>query len=611
MLTVKSQKICPLLPPESSEVSFAVSEESHFAVFSCQASQPKSAFTVQVLQNILTDVFNQALAFDNDQAVLPVLEEALKECREALFKLEAGAKFSAAAVLFKDDFVYVSIYGNAKALYLDGTQMVYVDMDKEGYFASGTQKIDDERVMVLCTQEFFKKYPPKSLVSLDKPILAQDLDKLSSAIILKVDKYDKNVAAGPSGKKEHIDNGKNKGPEKEEKDQEWENQIKLPDKSNGIGISAVGTKPPKATSGVVKSSAKFLSATSRFDQFQSRKFFKPGAILFGGLVLLLCSFFVFKLVYQVSGQLSPARGKSSGQQTGNKPSENNNKGKDATNDQNQESRDQQIKSELTKKLDEANKVKRVQPQVFYDISITDAKTNPSELAQGKNFLAVSDSTQGKIYISTKDVTKFEELPQLFPGVRNLQFDGDTLVFTDNEGVKFYAIPTKSVNKSYLADKSYGFLGPSNEYLGYTYAVTGDKLVKFTKAGMALAGVLWAQKEEFKNAVSMDIDGSIYVLFNDGSLEKYTAGVKDDFAVIGLDKPVQKPLKVVADANFKQIYMADGEEGRILAFDGDGVLEFQLKPELGSEWTALKSFDIAPDEETFYVLSGAKVFEFKL
>jgi len=603
MLSIKSQKICPLLPAESATLSFALLEEAHFAVFSCQSKNP---FTVQVLQNILTDVFNHALVFDANQAVLPVLEEALKDCKEAVLKLDAEAEFSAVAVLFKDDFVYVVMYGDTKALYLDGTQMVHVDTDREGQFASGAQKLDDGKVMVLCTHEFFKKYPPKSLISLDKPILAHDLDELSSAVILKVDRLDGEKVAGMSGedKNKDKDGDRGRGKDKEEKNGQIDKVEKVV-RNGGVAPSVGEFKPSKTSSG----DGKTQSVAEALKKPSVQKFVKPVAYILGILALLVIGYLVFRFVIQSP---QPSNGKNSSvNQSSNTNQPGDAEDSDSTGSQDQKPQDAQIQSELSKKLDEANKVQRVQPQVFYDISITDAKVSPTELAQGQKYLAVSDATQGKIYISAKDVTKFEELPQLFPGVKNLQFDGDTLVFTDNEGVKFYAITTKSVNKSYLNDKNYSALGPASEYLGFTYAVTDDKLVKFTKTGTALAGALWAQKEEFKTALSLDIDGSIYVLFSNGSLEKYTAGAKADFAIIGLDKPVQKPLKVVADADFKQIYMADGEEGRILAFDDDGVLDFQLKPELGSEWTALKSFDITPDEKTLYVLSGTKVFEFRL
>ncbi len=595
MLTIKSQTITPVLAPQSPKISFAVSQEKYYAVFSLES---REALSTQVAQNILTDILAHTLLLDDSQAVLPVMEESLKACKEALQKIEPNVIFNAVLALFKDDFVYVSIYGDAKALYLDGSGVVHVDTDSEGKYAGGSQKIEDGKVMILCSADFFKRFPPKSLVSLDKPILAQDLDDLSSAVILKVDKVDEEKA----------DKAKEKGEDGDEKKKRGDKDADAKDNKDEVG----GKKKP-GTGAVVTlsgdSSTKVATkASAGFNSKQDfRKFLKPLLIALVAIGLLIGSYFILKVAVLKSN------GTPSVNQTTNTNSDQNTAVKEtpAPSDSQENPQDKEIQSELSKKLDEANKVRRVQPQVFYDISITDARANPTELAQGQKYLAVSDASQGKIYISAKDVTKFEELPQLFPGVKNLLFDGDTLIFTDNEGVKFYAIATKSVNKSYLVDPNHPVLGPSSEYLGFTYAVSSDKLVKFTKSGTRLVGALWSQKEEFTNAVSLDIDGSIYVLFSNGNLEKYTAGAKADFSIVGLDKAIQEPLKVVADADFKQIYVADGEEGRIIAFDEDGVLDFQLKPELGSEWTALKSFDISADEKTFYILSGTKVFEFKL
>ena len=546
MLNIKSQKIIPNIPAESTKVSFVLSSQDlaehvkdwdFFAVFAFEGSQPINA---QVAVSIVTDIFSHSLVLDGAEPILQILEKSIKECKEALQKMQAEAVFSAAVGIFKDSFVYVSIYGDSKALYLDGTQVVHVDMEKEGNFACATQKIEDGKVMVLCTQGFFKKFPPKSLISLTKPILAQDLDELSSAVILKVD----NVEAEKLVKEKTFDSSK-----------------------PVVAVRSVEPKEPK-------------------------KFLKPLLIGVAGLLIVAGGFFVLK-----NTLLKPKNPPQNVDQQSNVPKE--------------EPNNSEIQGELAKKLDEANKVKRVSAQVFYDISITDAKASPGELALGQNYIAVCDSAQGKIYVSTRTVTKFDELPQLFPGVKNLLFEGDTLIFTDNEGVKFYALATKSVTKSYLADPSYPTIGPSSEYLGFTYALSGDKLVKFSKVGNKLTGVLWAQKPEFTNGISMDIDGSIYVLFSNGGLEKYTAGAKDDFSIVGLDKPIQKPLKVVTNADYKQIYVGDGAEGRLVAFDTDGVLAFQIKPQLGSEWMDLKSFDISTDEKTFYVLSGTKVYEFSL
>lgn len=537
MTKIKSQKITPNLPPESHALSFVITSQDDaehikdwdfFAVFDLEGSEPVNT---QVSVNIIKDVFTHEVVEGLESgSILQTLEKTLKECRDAVQKLTPDANFNAVVAVFKDEHVYISIYGNSKALYLDGTQVVHVDTGKEGNYASGSQKIEEGKVMILCTEGFFSKFPPKSLVSLTKPILGDDLEELSSAVILKVDtpvvpSFMANYTATSSGK-------------------------------------SVGKK---------------------------KKFF---VIILAILSMAVVGYFIMsRLVLKPKVPSPVVTPQNTVVDVVPEPP--------------------QVQGELTKKLDEANKVKRVSAQVFYDISITDAKANPNELALGANYIAVCDITQGKIYVSTKNVTKFDELPQLFPGVKNLLFEGDALIFTDNEGVKFYSLATKSVTKSYLADPNYPTLGPSSEYLGFTYALSGDKLVKFSKVGNKLSGTLWSQKSEFTSGISVDIDGSIYVLFSNGNLEKYTAGSKDDFSIVGLDKPIQKPLKVVTNADYREIYVGDGAEGRLVAFDTDGVLDFQIKPQLGSEWLDLKSFDISSSEKTFYVLSGTKVFEFNL
>jgi hypothetical protein len=541
MVKLKLQKITPTLPPESSAVSFVLTSQDdadhtkdwdYFAVFDAQRTSPANT---QVVLNIVKDVFAHELAESIETGpVLQTLERILKECKDAVQKLAPDTKFNAVAVVFKGDHAYTSTYGTAKALYLDGTQVMHVDTGKEGNYASGSQKIEEGKVMILCTEGFFSKFPPKSLVSLTKPILADDLDELSAAVILKVD-----APVVPA-----------------------------------FAANYTAVSPTKVTVGKPKRFSKLVLAI-------------PALVLVAVGAYLVVSRAVLK------PRVSEA------------PPQNTNTVLDTTPDS------PEVRGELTKQLDEANKVNRVPAQVFYDISITDAKAAPTELALGSRYIAVCDTVQGKIYVSGTDVAKFDELPQLFPGVKNLLFNGDTLIFTDNEGVKVYALSTKSVTKSYLMDAAYTSLGPASEYLGFTYALSGDRLVKFTKTGNTLVGAVWLQKPEFASGVSVDIDGSIYVLFANGNLEKYTAGVKDDFSIVGLDKPIQKPLKVVTNSDYKQLYVGDGAEGRLIAFDADGVLAFQLKPELGSEWLRLASFDISADEKTFYVLAGTKVYEFSL
>ena len=48
--------------------------------------------------------------------------------------------------------------------------------------------------------------------------------------------------------------------------------------------------------------------------------------------------------------------------------------------------------------------------------------------------------------------------------------------------------------------------------------------------------------DLKNSVSMTIDGSVYILFKDGGIKKYTRGKEDTFELTGLSKQLSASAK---------------------------------------------------------------------
>ena len=553
MQKIKSQIIVPNTPEESDKIAFVLSsadnpehkKDSNYFLLCDFASSKKE--NTQVFKKIIHDTFTHILTLDDSAPVLQILEKATRACKEAADKFSQNVVFNVVAAVFVDDFVHISIYGDAKALYLDGTSVMPMNTAKEGKYAGVSEKVLDGKVIILCSLDFYKNFPPKTLVSLTKPILSQDLDSLSSAVILKVDMEKKvQLQAEPASQEP---------------------------KPVPTGNSVGGHK--------------------------LRRFVIPLAL----------SLAVLALIGGVLVLRNRLGGASDG--GGQKDQESSVPPLIESTPNAQVEPKSEVKGELSKKLDEANKVKRVVPEVFYDISIVDSKAAPTELALGLEYVAVADAIQGKIYVSSLSVAKFEELPQLFPEVKTLSFTGTFLTFSDREGIKYYDLAKKAVVNSYFADAVAPITGASIEYSGFTYGFFADKLLKYAKVGNGLKGVVWAQESSFADAVSLGIDGSIYILFKTGDIAKYTGGVKEDFTIVGLDKNIQKPFKLLADSAFKQFYVGDGAEGRLLAFDSDGVLSFQLKPEEGSEWIDLRSFGISADEKTFFTLVGTKVYEFSL
>jgi len=233
------------------------------------------------------------------------------------------------------------------------------------------------------------------------------------------------------------------------------------------------------------------------------------------------------------------------------------------------------------------------------IRIVEESSSPTGIAVLDNSVAVVDSNLGKVFISGIVTPSFEDEGLTFSSISSAQYFGGDLVFTDSDGFKVY--DSGEVTESYS-----GELGPSAPYLASVYSISGDELTKYSKEEDSLSGSLWAQSSEFEGAVSLAIDGNVYVLRSDGTLLRFLSGEKDNFTVTGLAKGFSNPANVVKDVNLDNIYVADTGNNRVVVLDGEGVLVAQYVANDDS-WDDIKSVGVTRDETQLFVLSGSKVY----
>ncbi len=84
------------------------------------------------------------------------------------------------------------------------------------------------------------------------------------------------------------------------------------------------------------------------------------------------------------------------------------------------------------------------------------------------------------------------------------------------------------------------------------------------------------KLDYKNAVSVTVDGAVYVLSNDGQINKTYADEKQDFVIDGLSDPLKNPTKILADKNQDtgRLYILDPENSRIVVLSKSGKYQAQ-------------------------------------
>lgn len=575
-IKLKVQQILPTLDIETSEACFisklenmnliSSDAEGAFSLYVVVDLKCSSNFKTSIVSKIFDDVLTRTFEDNVSVSVPQALEKAVAECKNASLKVCEDAEFNCGVFCFARSNLYMVLYGNSKAYTLQGLDIVPLESAREGSFSIKSQELKGDEVLILSTESFDRTFPPKVLLKLEAALSSTELDKRSGAVIIKVESDSINMDAG----KESIQN---------------------------VASSTESTLSVEESSAKLRKLGLLLKSKLAMLTASPKK-----AFLFGGslILILLLGYLAFKVFAGKSDVSTLPRDASEPSVVTQTPVDT------AVNED-----PKQLNGELQKQLDSANKVTRVAPIVFYDISIADENFLGDSLAVDSNYLAASDSRSGKIFLSSLNVTKFEELPQIFPGVKNLNFEDGLLTFTDNEGVKYYSLQTKAVSRSYATEEGADVLGPSVEFSGFTYSVKENDLIKHTKVGNSLTGATWASSPDFSKSVSVAIDGSIYVLLNDGTLNKYSAGQKDDFTVVGVNSALTGALKVVARADLSKIYIADSFESRIVVLRNDGVLDFQIKAQDDSLWKSMTSFAVSSDEKKFYVLAGSKVYEVSL
>ncbi len=114
--------------------------------------------------------------------------------------------------------------------------------------------------------------------------------------------------------------------------------------------------------------------------------------------------------------------------------------------------------------------------------------------------------------------------------------------------------------------------------------------------------------DLSKAQSLAIDGSIWILTQDGKILKYTKGEQDNFAITGLDKPLNNPSKIFTNRDIDNLYILDKGNGRIVKLDKNGAYQSQHNTDILNN--AL-DFEVLEENKKILILTKDKIWEIKL
>lgn len=191
-------------------------------------------------------------------------------------------------------------------------------------------------------------------------------------------------------------------------------------------------------------------------------------------------------------------------------------------------------------------------------------------------------------------------------------NADSVFFVDTKGVE--KVTKSSGTKSLLFAKNWTTPGGLGVYVTNFYVLDkSDTILKFVPTGTASKSA-YVKSDYLTSAASLDssvalaIDGSVYVMFENGNIDKYNRGAKQSFSLKGLDKNLNKPTKIWTDTDAKNIYILDNGNSRLLVVDKEGNFQGSYSNSLLKN---AADFEVIESSKEVNFLSGGKAYSISL
>jgi hypothetical protein len=114
--------------------------------------------------------------------------------------------------------------------------------------------------------------------------------------------------------------------------------------------------------------------------------------------------------------------------------------------------------------------------------------------------------------------------------------------------------------------------------------------------------------DVSKAQAIAIDSSIYVLLQDGTIQKYTRGTADTFKVQGLTLPFATPTKIFTAIDVDNIYVLDNGNSRIVKLDKDGNYQTEYD---NDQIKQAQDFEVDEKNKTIRFLSSGKIWQINM
>lgn len=271
------------------------------------------------------------------------------------------------------------------------------------------------------------------------------------------------------------------------------------------------------------------------------------------------------------------------------------------------------------RLDKVTRVPTDESLVVGDFSSSISPGSLKKLFYLNDDLYTFDSTNNVIVRMTSEgvvdiVSKSTQGIGFFTSGTIHEADKTLVLLTDTPGVALYDTKTKLLHKQEI-----DFLSGSPEIMSlatfgnrlYVYDRGANNIYGYSKTLRGYSGGnAWITDDEFsKDTInSIGVDGYVYTLHEDGTINKLLKGVPVEFALEQIEPGISGSAELLITENLRHIYVLDKATKRIVIFDTKGNLNRQIQLD---EQSSPIDIAVDSDETTVYVLDGTRVIAVSL
>lgn len=234
--------------------------------------------------------------------------------------------------------------------------------------------------------------------------------------------------------------------------------------------------------------------------------------------------------------------------------------------------------DVTDQLAISMQVNRVEPALFYDLSLLKASTTISTLGQDSEGVALLDSrgpTVATITIPAKN-GRIVAGGESFRGATLLTMHGDIVYVLVEGGIHRISRDGKISPLIVKKDDQWGTIASFISYGGNLYLLdTGkSRIWKYIATDLG-----FSETREYLNpdtlpdlglATGMAVDGGVWVGTRDSRILHFVQGHEETFTPRGVEPSFGKTLVVATSEEDKNLYIADADNKRVVVLDKDGV-----------------------------------------